>query len=700
MPDIVIQNAEGEPEVWRDVNTVRFLDEAGGIVSFRHTDPKDVKDTVSQMIMDLRPGEFVVQFVDWFGKPIQTLVHDYGDSATLPDTSMLNGPNDMEFYCWSEDTDYITKSNTFFPIFRFKDVDERTTVFKLSFPVLNGDTTTLLSTERAVSLLIAAVDASSSSNKTIHIDWGDGTVSDYHVTSAGAYSCTHVYDDNVELLSNPIYIKVTSDSENLRFGQKYTTGGYWSSRSATSSSNNYGCFSAGDSKYQGWKFCVAAEFGNNVHIASTDQLLCIGYHVVSVLYKGKLDIAALNAFGGYYYREIQRLFIPKGIGTWYMPAAGTNVSPSPIQTLGFPMSSNTPSPYGWYIKDVDEIKILYHSSSYTGTKYNYPNDNSFYLYALHTNIGNIMEKFSSKMCMPAISLSYCNADYSPELYCNDSILRTVFKCVQTNIQPSVLWGSNIVIDTLLIESSSTSTGTYNICGYSISQSYISLEYFRIMETLQVNNIKLGFDPNTNLACTHNVPSNGLLGVLPVKYLRVGHIDSNPYLILSKLFYGNSRMEKLYMDVVFDEITPFMCQKCVSLKSVEFGDTSKLTKLGTYMFANCGIEDFDIPDTVSTIDTYCFYNTPRLKRIIIPESITTIKSYAFANTNLQNMYVHNSTPPTLESNAISTRSCLAIQLPNNEYAYGGPIIHVPADSVDAYKSASGWSSYKKFIVGDL
>lgn len=111
--------------------------------------------------------------------------------------------------------------------------------------------------------------------------------------------------------------------------------------------------------------------------------------------------------------------------------------------------------------------------------------------------------------------------------------------------------------------------------------------------------------------------------------------------------------------------------------------SGVTIIDSNAFSYCSLlTSVDIPNTVTTIYSGAFRDCD-LNSVVIPSSVTIINSYAFYNNkNITSITVEAETPPTMSGSALSnTGSCS---------------IYVPEASVDAYKAASGWSSYASRI----
>ena len=104
------------------------------------------------------------------------------------------------------------------------------------------------------------------------------------------------------------------------------------------------------------------------------------------------------------------------------------------------------------------------------------------------------------------------------------------------------------------------------------------------------------------------------------------------------------------------------------------------------FAPAGLTEYTIPDSITTIGYYAFYDCRSLTSITIPDSVTTIGYSAFSGcSSLTSVYCKAVTPPAGNFYMFYSN------------AYGRKI-YVPMESVEAYKTASYWSSYADDIVG--
>ena len=119
------------------------------------------------------------------------------------------------------------------------------------------------------------------------------------------------------------------------------------------------------------------------------------------------------------------------------------------------------------------------------------------------------------------------------------------------------------------------------------------------------------------------------------------------------------------------------------ESVTFaGEKYSVTRIGERTFYHCSsLTSVIIPNSVTTIGESAFSRCSGLTSVTIPNSVTTIGMHAFSGcTGLTILTIENATPPNIEGG----------------YAFDNVsekiTIYVPAESVEKYKTANGWSKH--------
>ena len=137
--------------------------------------------------------------------------------------------------------------------------------------------------------------------------------------------------------------------------------------------------------------------------------------------------------------------------------------------------------------------------------------------------------------------------------------------------------------------------------------------------------------------------------------------------------------------------------CISLTSVGVKGSGASVEIPSGITSFAGGGDFEgcsgltsvtIGNQITEIGYGTFNNCSGLTSIDIPSGVTVIEGYAFAGcTNLQSITVNATVPP---SSFGETSNWYAFDNTNN------CPIYVPSESVNAYKTASGWSNYASRI----
>lgn len=122
--------------------------------------------------------------------------------------------------------------------------------------------------------------------------------------------------------------------------------------------------------------------------------------------------------------------------------------------------------------------------------------------------------------------------------------------------------------------------------------------------------------------------------------------------------------------------------CTSMQQI---DMPNIVGISTSMFSRCfALTSVTIPDSCTTIGENAFDSCKSLKNVTIGSGCTSIGNRAFfgayPNTvNLETLTITATTPPSIGTNAIGGTAV---------------VIYVPAESVEAYKTA--WTEYESKI----
>ena len=149
---------------------------------------------------------------------------------------------------------------------------------------------------------------------------------------------------------------------------------------------------------------------------------------------------------------------------------------------------------------------------------------------------------------------------------------------------------------------------------------------------------------------------------------------------SYAFYLCYLLDSVTIPESVTNIENYAFYNCHSLASVDIPDSVTSIKHAAFYYCH-SLASVTIPDSVTNIEDYAFYNCYSLASVTIPDSVTSIGSYAFYNCfGAKEYHLLPTTPPSL---------------PNANAFSGIPsdcIIYVPVGSLEAYRTATNWSTY--------
>lgn len=165
---------------------------------------------------------------------------------------------------------------------------------------------------------------------------------------------------------------------------------------------------------------------------------------------------------------------------------------------------------------------------------------------------------------------------------------------------------------------------------------------------------------------------------------ISNIDLNGVTLIGGYAFSNtSGFTSITIPPSVTTFSQYAFTSVSGLNSVTIDYASNATFGRGYQFSGSSITSLTIGSNPTSIGKSMFTKCTKLATLVIPSNISSIGNSAFNGcSGLTSITVHSVTPPTLGSSVFNnTNDCP---------------IYVPLESVDAYKAASGWSSYASRI----
>ncbi len=158
--------------------------------------------------------------------------------------------------------------------------------------------------------------------------------------------------------------------------------------------------------------------------------------------------------------------------------------------------------------------------------------------------------------------------------------------------------------------------------------------------------------------------------------------ANPLMYAHHLYLNEEEVKELVIPNSVTSIGAFSFYNCSSLKNVTI--PSSVTTIGMSAFAGCSnLAGISFLNSLTSIGRSAFYGCSSLLSVTIPSSVNNIGDYAFAEcSSLNNVNVESASPISIYSNTFTNRS--------------NAILYVPHGSKAAYEEAEYWKDFSDII----
>ena len=176
-------------------------------------------------------------------------------------------------------------------------------------------------------------------------------------------------------------------------------------------------------------------------------------------------------------------------------------------------------------------------------------------------------------------------------------------------------------------------------------------------------------------------------------------------IQDSAFLGCSMLMQLPTSDILTNIGEAAFKNCISLSNIILPNSLKT--IGTSAFEGCtSLNSLTIGNNVTDIYMSAFKDCTNLTEVTIPDSVLTLGTTVFQNCTSLNSITFGSGLTNIAGgvingcSALKTITCKASTPPamnGGNYLTSVTVVYVPESSLNAYKSASQWSSYASVMV---
>ena len=349
---------------------------------------------------------------------------------------------------------------------------------------------------------------------------------------------------------------------------------------------------------------------------------------------------------------------------------GDNTTPTTVSGTSLTSYKRTKHDYSTEGDYTIKVSLVSGSYSFT-TAYTYP--------LLNANSGVLDVNLRYSSCVTAIRLG-ANVTLGAQCFRSLFNLKTV-----TMPSSTIITGSNYAfyncynLQALIIPPGVTNAPD-SFAGYLATCGYVSLPS-------SITSIEQNFFSSGK--CLHYILlHNGLTSignnVLSSCALRDVYIPNTLTSVGTSVF-SNCLIE----EISFSNLTTIpasICSTIYTLKSVQL--SNNITSIGNSAFYNCySLKNINIPTSLQSIGSSAFQSCNGLVKLTFPSTLTSIGNSAFATCRgMMEYHFQSTTPPTLGTTVFNNIS-------------SDCKIYVPSAKLSDYQTASGWSAYASYMVGE-
>ena len=255
-------------------------------------------------------------------------------------------------------------------------------------------------------------------------------------------------------------------------------------------------------------------------------------------------------------------------------------------------------------------------------------------------------------------------------------------------------------------------GTTGVFAENAFDGCVSLEHIYLSTAIVPEADEDAF-ANANYNATLHVPTEAVDAyktTAPWCYFKhivaLNEQDDSPYLMTIQYTFNKETMTATVSKVVTQNT-----DKAVIPATTEFeGETYRVTAIDMKaFFDNQNLVSIELPEGITEIGIQAFLECSSLTSFIVPNSVKEIKQSAFASCRAMTKCVFGSGVSNIESSVfvndydITDIYCLAEKVPSTnreaffEYLYPRATVHVPAQSLEEYKTTAPWSYFSNIVA---